>query len=303
METKTSKILSIITAGVILIAFITLNFSCLENNINDQYRDELGKYNNTTIDNISDIDSVSLWIKENEIIFTDYYSQIDTIISEKIIKREISYYCSENDSVSVKWKINGIIQNDTVSSKKWKGLIGKWLVTNTANLNIDGITENVQVEAIVQFSNKIIRRFKTIPKVTIINDISDAFGFTFGMKRALMNFELDDKSPQFAFNYAFGEPVLFQILEFSDGKLLRIYHISDVLLYPNNEASMYLSKRCQIPESITLSNDTILNPQEWEKGNLKIKAFNTAINNIIPTVNIDSKKRFCLTIEKSIKNE
>jgi hypothetical protein len=284
---------------VVFVFMMILFVGCSTEN-SDVDTDELGynKGSNVTMDGISDVDNVSIWVKEFEIVITDFYSQIDTVISERKITRDIKYYCSENETTSVKWSVNGINQTDIQTSKVWIGDLQKWIVSNTANLNIERIRENLQIEAIVQFADKKVRRFKTIPKVTIDNNVSDAFGFTFGTLRTEMNNIIGfDHSPQFSFvevNFiSYNQP--FQLFEFSSGKLIKLYAYQS--LAENNDIQQ-LSKRCKIPEQIQFKQGTyhILNPQEWIVGNLKIKVYNTSLENILGHPN--NNEIACLTIEK-----
>jgi hypothetical protein len=267
---------------LILFAISIFIASCGKNDDNNAIPgDELGQQpsGNQSIDGISEVDNVSLWNKEDEIVFIDYYSLIDTIIAERNIVRDVKYYCDENENVTVKWSINGMPSANTAEGKVWKDDIQKWLVTSTVTLNVEGIDKNLRIEAIVQFPGKSVRRAKTIPKITVIKDVSDAFGFTFGTKRTDMNDVIvHDFSPQFASanNVSSKQPFLF--LEFSNGELIRLYAVADISGY------YYLinaAQRCKAPEELIISagpnpnfHFIIENPQEWTIGKLKIKAYN-----------------------------
>lgn len=262
---------------IILILMTVVIAGCSGDNGSDPVSDdELGNPNNDLIvGTISSIDNVSVWQKEYEIKFTDYYSLIDTVIAAREIVRDIRYYCDENENVSVRWSINGNVQSNTTTGRRWEGDIQKWLVINTATLNIDGIDKNLKIEAIVQFPNKSVRRAKTIPKITTIKDISDAFGFIFGMNRTdLNNIIGHDFSPQFA-STGLNLPTQsqpFSHFEFSNGKLIRLYLLIGTQSNPYISIAIYLADRCKIPVQIEITGRIIQNPQEWTFGKLKFKA-------------------------------
>jgi hypothetical protein len=307
---KSKQIKIKVMKKTVLFALLTVSIfiGCSNKPDIEWQQDELGKSDgNISIDGgMLGLDGVFVWNKEDEIIFNDYYSQIDTIISEKIISREVKYYCLENDNVSVNWTANGQII-DVKETKTWKGDLQKWLVIHTANLNIEGMLQNLQIEAIVQFHDKKVRRFKTIPAIKTSKNISDAFGFTFGTPRTEMNNYIGhDFSPEFSssgMNNTYQQP--FHLFEFSNGKLIKLWMLVQYL----QPADYDLPNRCKIPENIQYPTDDrgyitdnihILNPQEWTRGNLKIKVFNTTLGKILDMEGLHGydDEVACLTIEK-----
>jgi hypothetical protein len=278
---------------ILLTLAVVLFVGCKKDATDDESSDELGISEGfVTMDGYFGTDDVSIWGREAEIVIDDYYSQIDTIIAERKIEREIKYRCKENETVSVQWSVNGKPQTDTRETKIWRGGEQRWIVTVAANLNIVGISENLQIEAIVQFNDRKARRFKTIPKVTVKENVSDAFGYSFGAKRADMNGMIDDISPQFSRKNSSPEASLpSHIFEFSDGKLIKLYFL-DARLHD-------MANRCKTPETLQFQGEVhILNPQEWTVGTLKMKVFNTSMNEILNSTSHSNSEIMCLTIEK-----
>ncbi|MDR2131665.1 MAG: hypothetical protein LBP56_10980 [Odoribacteraceae bacterium] len=282
---------------IILLFLLPVMFSgCKEDEAGGERDDanELGQMEN----NGFDANGVSVWERESEVIFTDHYSRIDTI-AERILERYVQYYCSEDDTVSVKWYMNETIQTDVVTNKKWLGDIQKWIITNVVRLDLADITENLQIEAIVQLPDKTVRRFKTIPLVTVKKEVSDAFEFTFGTPRAEMGDYIDsDLSPRFSAESSFWNSST-NWFEFSGGKLIRLYFWSDL-------AST--AEKCKIPEPLIFAEplifygNAIRNPQEWEIGGLKIKSYNTTFHEtsgVFIEYSDWSIERGCLTIERA----
>jgi hypothetical protein len=261
--------------------------------------DELGKGDgNLSVDGgMLGLDGVFVWDKESEISFTDYYSQIDTFISERTINRGVKYYCSEDETVFVKWTTNGRL-SDSKETKTWKGDEQKWLVINAATIDINGISENLQIEVIVQFASTAARRFKTIPKITDIKSVSDAFGYTFGTPRTEISVSRDI-SPQFSYTPDHQE---IHLLEFSNGKLIRLYSLKSLSFFMGFDWAV---NQCKIQESIKFDySEHILNPQEWAVGNLKMKVYNTTMREILNPEDASGYNDYydreiaCLTIEK-----
>jgi hypothetical protein len=284
---------------VLLPVILSVLFAGCSREPNVGQPDELGKGWGLSPDGgMLGLDGVFLWDKETEISFTDYYSQIDTVISEKVIKREVKYYCSEDENVSVKWITNGYL-SDTEEAKTWKGDLQKWLIRNIAAFNVDGISENLQIEATVQFTGTSVRRFKTIPKITFHREVSDVFGYTFGTPRTEMSVSRDI-SPRFSYPYYEIERKI-HLFEFSNGELVRLYSFYDGLVYMGfNEAV----NQCKIQEPIEFENfANILNPQEWTVGNLKMKVYNTTLEKILDTeLGFPYDREIaCLTIEKLLQ--
>ncbi len=145
----------------------------------DPDKDELGEGTLSAYGSF-DKHGVMVWEEESEIAFTDKYSLIDTVMQSRIIQRDVCFLWRDGQTeATVTWKLNGVAQSPTESNKRW--LEGSnWLVTNTISLNIEKKTENVQIEAIVNFPDKAVRRFKTIPSIVAHKDVSDAWGLSFG---------------------------------------------------------------------------------------------------------------------------
>jgi hypothetical protein len=283
---------------ILLTLAVVLFAGCKKDAADNESSDELGIPEGfVTMDGYFGTDDVSIWYKETEIVIDDYYSQIDTVIAERKIEREIKYRCKENETVSVQWSVNGKPQPDARETRIWRGGEQRWIVTVAASLNIVGISEDLKIEAIVQFNDRKARRFKTIPKVTTNKNVSDVFGCTFGARRIDMNNIISyDISPQFASAKTGSTPPHF--LEFIDGKLARLYTIKslgDFLEFDN------ALDRCKIPELLQIQNGSsfhILNPQEWVVGTLKMKVFNTSMNEILNSTSHSNSEIMCLTIEK-----
>ena len=166
-------------------------------------------------------DNVFVWNKIDLLEFTDYYSQIDTVIEDKTYTQILKYIVGKNENATVKWQVTGKLKN-TTESKVWDGDLQKWVVTNEAIIDVSDI-ETLHIEANVNYTNKTVRRLLTIPKIQINKSISDAFGYTFGTLRTELSGKVEkDLSPKYAIavnNSRLHNPV--DILEFENGKLKR----------------------------------------------------------------------------------
>jgi hypothetical protein len=256
-----------------------------EHSTTTQAREELGGTD----------DGVGAWFHEDELLFTDYYSQLDTIISERTTSRNVQYYCAENENVSVKWTVNGVTQSNVEEAKQWNGDLQKWLVANAVTFSVEGIHKDLQLEAIVQFPDRNVRRFKVIPTITINKDVSDAFGFTFGTPRVEMSdYVYFDLSPQIS-SSRLGMEVDWFV--FSNGKLVRLYFWNDA--YQSD--FLGLSQRCKAPNPLKLFDGKILNQQEWTVGTLKMKAYNSSLRDEFgadSNAGMWETETGCLTIER-----
>jgi hypothetical protein len=259
---------------LLLFSFLLLLFSCASNYESEKTNDILGesKYPGMTPmpGTIDGVDGVSTWKKESEILLNDYYSIIDTTIN-RIISRDILYYDKDGANTSVDWFVNDIKQNDYKVSKTWDGDAQKWKVTNTVKLDISGITNNLAIKAVVNYTNGIVVRFKAVPKITITKHTSDIFGYTFNTNRTDMgSFVSYDYSPYLS-RTNMGDSVSF--LGFTNGKLSDLYIISDHL------SNMAILRRiyvyCKMPSNIefTSTADTI-KPQTWSFNRLNFKIYN-----------------------------
>jgi hypothetical protein len=252
-------------------------------------------------------DGVNIWTNAgSSSVFTDYYSLIDTIITKREYMQTIKVYFNENESEpSIKWTVNGIITSKEKSQKRWIGDKQKWIIDENIYIDVNNL-DNVKIEAIVQFTDRNVRRSINIP-ITIKKEISDAFGFTFNMNRTdLNNIIKHDFSPQFASRGSdyWTFPCLF---EFSNGKLIRLYGLQGMVEFNDVEG---LSTRCKIPNPLEFPMDQlgnrinyphILNPQEWTVGILKLKIFNISdmeLLELLGSTGGSSREILCLTIEK-----
>lgn len=282
--------------------FIT---GCSKDGVIDTNGDELGKskYNDGTAilpGWVDGIDGVSTWQKESEITFTDEYSIIDTLIADRVISREVIYECNENENVHVKWSVNGIIQSNTKEARRWDGDTQKWIVTNTAILNIDRLSQDIKIEAIVAYPNRSVRRAKTIHKVVEKKNVSDIFGFTFGTHRKDMSKYITyDHSPNFAYaSGAYHHLVLY--FGFAEGKLTTLYQIVSMHSYVGSDRLSDLCNLCKIPNTLTFSkseNYKVDNPQEWTYKQLKFKVHNMKMKDLFDTSTSDDNI-ICFSIEK-----
>lgn len=245
-------------------------------------------------------DNVFVWDKINVLEFTDFYSQIDTVISEKIFTQTVKYLVPENESATVKWDSNGKLLN-TNENKVWDGGLQKWVVTNNATFDVTGIT-TLRVEANVAFQQNNARRLITTP-IKINKSISDAFGFTFGTPRtALGEYVTRDLSPKYAL--AFNEDILINpvdILEFENGLLRKIYSLRNnayVASFINicNELKIPTKLSYEIGSGGTFK---INNPQEWKLGTLKINVYSNSQKNVFGNDVYQSEAEIAfITIEK-----
>jgi hypothetical protein len=260
------------------------------------------KKEDNTVPNLDELgivgDGVDFWTPQDSIVITDYYSQLDTVIADRKLIQHIYYEISENEVATVEWRINGEKQGDVVENKFWIGSKQKWKVVSTLTCDISNVRSNLEIEAIVSFSDKKVRRFKVIPTVKIKKVVSDAYGFTFGTKRTEMNdFITQDFSPSLSLsNYLFDsnyhQPFIY--FGFSEGKLNKLYSVYDRSLYIDD-----IIKKTQPPNIIIFDGNLVENSQEWIHGSLKIKVFNATLNQIFNTSmeNRNIEMAF-LTIEK-----
>ena len=258
-----------------------------------------------TIYGVFDKNYIGLWDKEESITFDDYYSQIDTVLKSRVLSRNISYCYGENESVSVIWKVNGVVYSG-VETKIWAGDWQKWVSKNSINFDISGITKNLEIEAIVTISGQNYRRFKTIPNIITNKHICDAFGLSFGTKQGDIS-GINAKSPTFAMANLLSETGSLTttpgasntaiFLEFSDSKLTKIH------LLPTYSSDMdKFSSICHIPHKLTYKVDSnyhnlVIDSQAWNFGNLSFKVENVDYN---PFLGISGNPEFSmfLTIQK-----
>ncbi len=287
--------------NLLLMLAVTLFTCCSKDGDIDASGDELGesKYPNslTALGEVDGVDGVGTWKKENEISFTDHYSIIDTVIQERVIIRDVTYVCNENEKVHVKWAVNGVAQNNTKESRRWDGEKQKWIVTNTAQLNVKGFAQNIKIEATVIYPDRSVRRSKTIPTVKEEKNISDIFGFTFGMQRQSMGQYIShDISPKIAYAQD-GYHRNITCFGFLGGILKTLYRIESTG-YPRIDSFNALCKKCKIPTPLVFSNSyNIENPQEWTYKQLRFKVYNTSIKELYG-ISSSNEIIICLSIEK-----
>jgi len=250
---------------------------------------EIATGDGISLDGAFDKYGVSVWAKESEIIFNDKYSYIDTMLESRVIKREIKYFRTEDETVKVTWNFDGLRQADVLMTEDWRGQENKWLVTNTVSINVEGKNKDLQIEAIVDLPNQSVRRFKTIPTITVNKEMSDAFGFIFGMqKQDIYNID-HSHSPQFSSVMEDRNPVT--LLEFSSGKLIRIY------CQDKGVGIQGVCDLCKIPNELEIDGRLIKNPQEWDNGNLKFRVLNFDADEALFGESLNRTHQ-CLIIEK-----
>lgn len=296
-----------IDVRLLLAAFVLMLIAgCSKDGVIDTNGDELGKrkYNDGTATLpgwVDGVDGVSTWQKESEITFTDEYSIIDTLIVDRVISREVIYECNEGENVHVKWSVNGIIQSSAKESRRWDGDTQKWTVTNTAILNLEGLSQDIKIEAIVAYPNRSVRRAKTIHKVIEKKNVSDIFGFTFGTHRKDMSkYITHEASPELAYaSETYHNHVLY--FGFSGGKLTTLYQIDSMFSPVGSDRLSDLCNRCKIPKPLTFSKSKLYkvnNPQEWTYKQLKFKVYNMKMKDFFATSTSD-ENIICFSIQKN----
>ena len=145
----------------VILFFVLLTAGCSKDDDNtDLKEDVLGECTGGLIpfDGISDIDNVSIWFRERQIVFNDP--------SDMTIERDVRYYKEDNYNGKVKWATNGQILK-TEEIETFDKASQKYIITNTVIIDVRGIEENLTIEAIVEFKNRKARRFKTIPVIKV----------------------------------------------------------------------------------------------------------------------------------------
>lgn len=219
--------------------------------------------------------NVNIWKKEDKIEFSDAYTLLDTVPSNRTIRAEIIYLYNDGDNIKVNWSTNGELIAIEDGTKWWDSDRQKWHNSSYATIKVT-VDQNFTYGADVVFPTRTVKRFKTIPQIITIKDESDIFGFNFGANKADMQLT-NEFGPTLALaanqyaDYSY-------LVEFENGKLIRIYcRTTDI--YRNRLPGM--AQRLQIPEPLLLGDygREIANPQEWDNGLLKFKAFNADLSN------------------------
>lgn len=226
------------------------------------------------------------WQKEDKIDFYDAYTLLDTIFSNRIIKESISYLYNDGEDVKVNWSTNGEIIKIEEDTRQWHTDKQKWINSSTATIKVT-VDKNFKYGADIIFPTRTVKRLKTIPQINTLKDESDIFGFNFGTKKSDIPLA-QDYGPSIALaanQYA----EYSYMLEFENTKLIRIYCTSF-----GYERLSGMAERLKIPEPLQISNDKVLNPQEWNNGILKFKAFEVDFS-AYPGVNPSFP---CISIEK-----
>lgn len=240
----------------------------------------------------TDAFGVSLWTKEEKLEFVDTYSLIDTLFSERIIEREITYLFNEGDNVTVDWYTNKEIIKVVNEDKLWNSGIQKWSVTSKATIKVT-MEQNLTYGVDIIYPNRTVKRFKTIPEINIRKEESDIWGITFGTDKSEIK-NLTEYSPTLAYfkNWQV-EADYDYYLGFTDGKLVRIYC---TLGNENSEQLAAMAGTLKIPEPLNFNrHDEITNPQEWNNGKLKFKAFDVDFSDYIKT---GKSVMPCICVEK-----
>ncbi len=278
---------------LILSVLALVLFGCGEDDFENTNKDELGESTSSgiSIDGSFDRYGVSVWAKESEIVFTDKYSYIDTVLESRIIQREVKYYRAENENVKVTWSLDGQKQTSVSSKEEWKSQENKWLVTNIVSLNVEEKTKDLQIEAIVELPDSKVRRFKTVPSIVVNKEVCDAFDLTFGSQKEDIHIISYVHSPQFS---AVNNHSFITLLEFAEGRLVRIY------CQDQGGGIQGVCEKCKIPNSLEIYNGIIQNVQEWNNGKLSFKTLNFDADKAIFGESIDWTSRTypCLVIEK-----
>ncbi|MDR2921602.1 MAG: hypothetical protein LBV72_19830 [Tannerella sp.] len=226
------------------------------------------------------------WRKEDKIDFYDAYTLLDTIFSNRTINAQITYLYNDGDDVKVNWSTNGEIIKIEEETRQWYSDKQKWTNMSIATIKVTA-DKNFKYGADIIFPTRTVKRLKTIPQINTLKDESDIFGFNFGTNKS--DIELtQDYAPTLALaanKYA----EYSYMLEFENTKLIRIYCTSF-----GYDRLSGMAKRLKIPEPLQVSNDKILNPQEWDNGILKFKAFEADFS-AYPGVNPSFP---CISIEK-----
>ena len=226
------------------------------------------------------------WRKEEKIDFSDAYTLLDTIFSNRTIEAVITYLYNDGDDIKVNWSTNGEIIKIEEDTKQWYSDKQKWITGSKATIKVT-VDNNFKYGADIIFPTRTVKRLKTIPQINTVKNESDIFGFNFGTNKSDIEL-LQDYAPTLALaanryaDYSY-------MLEFENAKLIRIYCTD----FSYNRLSG-MAGRLRIPEPLQVNNDKIINPQEWNNGRLKFKAFEVDFSGY-PGVNPSFP---CISIEK-----
>ena len=292
---------------IIATATLITGISCSDDNTGcDPTGDELGVLDK----NGHDIYGVGVWTPEVA-NFTNYYSLIENIISEKRKLKSISYLTQTYEDTDVRWSCSvPIIEKQ--SSFEWVDLEGGCYLHQSAIL-VDLTSEpaNFCIEAIVRLNDRSVRRFQTIP-VMITEIRYDAFTYTFGtpldQMENLINFSASINSPTLKTVQIIGSDSPIDYLGFTDyqeQKLNKLYCTASGKNQIDIDTLKIACDKCQIPEKPcfelqpgTTNRYRVLNPQQWEINGLRCTLENTTWRQLGASDDTDDTEFACLTIEK-----